>query len=182
MNKLQYPRHYNLQKFGNVLLITFIPFLTLSLPVTACAGHKTNLPSNSNISEMVRVNLAFTYFKEYFTSFLIISWLIDFALVVIQLLMFKICGIIRILKIAFFNFSGTERVKQNQKKMLNNSKPPKVVKQSLFKQFQQKQNIFLFFTENLTLSLPVAHCAGYNIDIHSNSNISKEVRVNLAFM
>ena len=83
MNKLQYPRHYNLQKFGNVLLMTFIPFLTLSLPVTACTGHKTNLPSNSNISEMVRVNLAFTFFKEYFTSFLIITWLIDFALVVI---------------------------------------------------------------------------------------------------
>ena len=37
--------------------------------------------------------------------------LIDFALLVLELLMFRICGIIGISKIEFFNFSGNERVK-----------------------------------------------------------------------
>ena len=46
--------------------------------------------------------------------------LIDFALVVLELLMFKVCGIIGISKIEFFNFSGTERVKQNQKNLKTN--------------------------------------------------------------
>ena len=36
--------------------------------------------------------------------------LIDFALVVLQLLMFKVYRIIGISKIEFFNFSGTDRV------------------------------------------------------------------------
>ena len=45
-----------------------------------------------------------------------ISRLIDFVLVILQLLMIKICGIIGISKVEFFNFSGTEKVKQNQKK------------------------------------------------------------------
>ena len=58
--------------------------------------------------------------------------------VVLKLLMFKVCVIIGISKIGFFNFSGTERAKQNQKKKIkNHSKPPKLVRQSLFKQFQQ---------------------------------------------
>ena len=35
--------------------------------------------------------------------------LIDFALVVLKLLMFKVCGIIGTSKIEFFNFSGKER-------------------------------------------------------------------------
>ena len=43
--------------------------------------------------------------------------LIEFALVVLKLLMFKVCGIIGISKIEFFYFSGTERVKQNQKNL-----------------------------------------------------------------
>ena len=34
--------------------------------------------------------------------------LIDFAPMVLELLMFKVCGIIGISKIKFFNFSGTE--------------------------------------------------------------------------
>ena len=38
--------------------------LTLSLPVTRCAGHNTDLPSNSNISKTVRVNIAFTFLKS----------------------------------------------------------------------------------------------------------------------
>ena len=43
--------------------------------------------------------------------------LIDFALVVLKLLMFKSCVITGISKIQVFKFSGTERVKQNQKKL-----------------------------------------------------------------
>ena len=38
--------------------------------------------------------------------------LIDLTLVVLELLMFKVCGIISISKIEFFNFSGEERVNQ----------------------------------------------------------------------
>ena len=45
-----------------------------------------------------------------------ISKLIDFALSVFCLLMFKVCGITGISKIKFFKFSSTERVKQNNKK------------------------------------------------------------------
>ena len=43
--------------------------------------------------------------------------LIDFAIVIFELLVFKVCGIIGISKIEFFNFSGTERVKQYQKNL-----------------------------------------------------------------
>ena len=35
--------------------------------------------------------------------------LIDFTLVVLKLLMFKVCGVIGLRKIDFFNFSGTEK-------------------------------------------------------------------------
>ena len=41
--------------------------------------------------------------------------LIDFALAVLKLLMFKVCEIIGISKIEFSNFLGTERIKLNQK-------------------------------------------------------------------
>ena len=59
--------------------------LTLSLLVTCCAGHNTGLPSNSNISKTVRVNIAFTttFLKEYLISFLMISRLADYAIVVL---------------------------------------------------------------------------------------------------
>ena len=87
--------------------------LTLSLSVAHCAGYNTDLASNSNISKTVRVSIAFTrtFLKEYSISFLTISRLLDFVLVVLYLLMFKVCGIIEISKIVLFNFSGTERVK-----------------------------------------------------------------------
>ena len=93
--------------------------------------------SNSNISKTVRINIAFIrmYFEEYSISFLMICRLILFALVVLQLLMFKFCGIIGISKSNFSNFSGTERVKQTKKKSKNFSKPPKLVSQSLLKQY-----------------------------------------------
>ena len=89
-------------------------FLTLLLPVTRCAGYNTDLASNSNISKTVKMNIAFkkVFFKEYSISFLIKFRLIDFGLVLLQLLMFKVCGITGISKIVFCNFSGTERVKQ----------------------------------------------------------------------
>ena len=42
-----------------------------------------------------------------------IQGLIDFLFVVLQLLIFKVCGVIQISKIKFSNILGTERVKQN---------------------------------------------------------------------
>ena len=61
--------------------------------MTCRAGHNTDLPLNSNISKMVRVNITFTrtFCEEYSVSFLMISKLMDFAL-------------------AVFIFSGTESV------------------------------------------------------------------------
>ena len=58
-----------------------------------------------------------TSFKEYSTNFLMVCMLIDFALVFLKLFMFKACIVIGISKIEFLNFSGTGRVKQNQKKL-----------------------------------------------------------------
>ena len=66
----------------------------------------------------------------------------DFALVVLTLLMFKVCGIIGISGIEFFNVSGTERVEQN-KKHKNHSGPFNLKIQSLLKHFQQILNMFL---------------------------------------
>ena len=76
------------------------------------AGDNTNLPSNNNISKRIRVNIAITraFFKEHLISFLIVCKLIDLALVVLKLLIFKFCGIIGISKIEFFNFSGNEKI------------------------------------------------------------------------
>ena len=76
------------------------------------AADNTNLPSNNNISKRIRVNIAITraFFKEHLISFLIVCKLIDLALVVLKLLIFKFCGIIGISKIEFFNFSGNEKI------------------------------------------------------------------------
>ena len=94
----------------------------------------------------------------------------------------KVCGIIGILKIEFFSFSGTERIKQNRKKVKYHSKPRKLVRKLLFKQFQQKPCIFFwFFTENLTLLHSVTHCAGYNTNLPSNSKFSKTMRADIVF-
>ena len=85
---------------------------------THCVGDNIDLSLNSNISNRVRVNISFTsmFFKKYSISFLMISRLIGFVLVVIQLLMFKVCGIVRTSKIEFLNFSDIERFKQDQKR------------------------------------------------------------------
>ena len=85
---------------------------------------------------MVTVNtdLTRTFFKKYSIRFLLVCRLIDFAIVVLKLLMFKVCGIFGISEVEFFNFSCTETVKENRrKKIKNHSKPPKLVNQSLFK-------------------------------------------------
>ena len=83
---------------------------------------------------MVRVNIAMasTFFKEYSTRFLVVCRLIDFAVVVLKFLMFKVCVIIGISKTEFFRFSSTQRVKENQKKYRNHSKHSELVSQSLF--------------------------------------------------
>ena len=93
--------------------------LTISLPVTLWMGHNTDLPSESNISKKIRVNIPFaqTFFKEYSISFLMVCRLIDFAHVTLTLLVFKVCVIVGIPKIEVFDFCGTERVKQNQKSL-----------------------------------------------------------------
>ena len=73
------------------------------------------IPTYISFSKTVGVNI--TFFKEYSISFLMVCRLIDFALVVLELLMFEVCGIIGISKIEFYNFSGNERIKQNQEKL-----------------------------------------------------------------
>ena len=88
-----------------LISILSVGFLTLSLPVPRWAGGNTDQPSNSN-------TFTWTFFKEYLISFLIVYRLIDFALVVLTLLMFKVRVIMGISKIEFFNIFGTERVKE----------------------------------------------------------------------
>ena len=78
---------------------TLFWFLTetcsLSLPAPRWTVDNTDLPAKSSISKTVRVNIAFTetLLKEYSMSFLMVCSLIEFAFVVLKLLMFKICGI-----------------------------------------------------------------------------------------
>ena len=80
--------------------------LTLSLPVPSWASHNTQLPLYMNILETIRVSVAFTqiFFKEYSISFLMLCRLINFALAVLILLIFKVCGIIGISKSRLSNF------------------------------------------------------------------------------
>ena len=59
-----------------------------------------------------------------------------------------------------------------RKEIKNYSKPPKLLSQSLFKQFK---------IEDLTLSLLATRCAGHNTDLPSNRNISKTVWITIAF-
>ena len=115
INKLHYTKYYILQRFESDLLMTFVPFLALLLPVTHCAGHNSDLPSNSNISKSVRANTVFIqrFLNGYLISFLLIPRLIGFSLIILKLSMFKVYGIIRISKIEFFIFSRTERVTRN---------------------------------------------------------------------
>ena len=117
-----------------------VRYLTFSLTVLHWVGDNSDLPLNSNISKTVSVNIAFTgtFFKEYLISFLMVSRLIDFALSVLNKLMYQVCRIIGISKIKFFNLNKIKKIK-------NHSKPPKLVCQPLFKKFQENLNIFLVF-------------------------------------
>ena len=114
------PRYYfwwTQSSLFSILLFVFFCFylyynqyaiLTLSLLVTSWAGHNTNLTSNCKISKTARENIAFKkekhFLEEYSISFLMISRLIGFAVVVLQLFVFKVCGIIGISKIVFSKF------------------------------------------------------------------------------
>ena len=133
----------------------FTENLTLSLPVSRWAGANTNLPSNSNIWKTVRVNITLTE-PEYLISSVKITRLINFAIVVLRLLTFKVCGIIVISKIEFLKFFCTKRIKQNQKnlKTIRNFLSLLV---NLFSSNFNKSRTFscFFFSENLILSLPV---------------------------
>ena len=109
-------------------------FLNLSLPVPRQVGDTTDPHSNSNISKTVIINFTFTqiFFEEYSINFLIKSRLIDFALVVVQLLMFKIYRNIGISKIEFFSFLGLKGLNKVKKKQ-KHSKHPNLVRQSILK-------------------------------------------------
>ena len=76
--------------------------------------HNINITTNSNISKTVSINVtrSGTFLKEYLISFLMVPSLIEFAILVLQLFMFKDYGNIGISKIEFLNFSGTEKVKK----------------------------------------------------------------------
>ena len=68
-------------------------FSNVIKPFSPCwAGDNPELLSDSNISKMVRLNTALTatFFKKYSTNFLMVCRLIDFAFVVLKLLMFKV--------------------------------------------------------------------------------------------
>ena len=85
-------------------------------PCTQLAGLYYQPTFKKLMSKTEKVNTAFTrkFLKEYLMSFLMVCRLIDFALAALKFLMFKVCEITGISKIKFFNFSSTERVKQNQ--------------------------------------------------------------------
>ena len=102
-------------------------------------------------------SIAFTpaYFGKCSISFPMISRLIGFAFVALQLLLFKVCGIIGISKIEFFSFSRKERFEQNKKRIKNYLKPHKLARQTLLKQFQQKPRIFFCFSRSLWLAVRV---------------------------
>ena len=55
------------------------------------------------------------FLKGYLISFLMMSRLIDFELILLYLFMFNVSGIIEVTIIEFFNYSRTDRVKRNQK-------------------------------------------------------------------
>ena len=93
--------------------------LTLSGRVTCSVGYNTDLSSNKNISKTARVNSTYKSslhfsMQEYSISFLLILSLIDFALAVLWLSMFKFNINFGIPKIEFFKFFSPQRVKQNK--------------------------------------------------------------------
>ena len=78
-----------------------------------------------------------------------ISRLIDFPLFVLY---FKVCGIIGIAKIEFFNFPGTERIKSKRKKLLLRKKKALIAQAPKgFKTFTYLQYLFMHY-----LCIPLA--------------------------
>ena len=102
--------------FGG-LIPTFVEGSGERIVGEAFSGSNANLNSNINILKMIEQNIVFmsTYSEDLSKNFPKICKLIYFPLVVLHLLVFKICGIIGILKFKIFNFSSTEKVRQNQK-------------------------------------------------------------------
>ena len=85
--------------------------------------------------------------------------------------MFKVCGFIGISKIELFYFSSTERLKQNQ----NNLKTT----QNLLSNSNKSGTLFLSFQWKFNSFIGTRR-ADHNVNLPSNSNISKTVRVNTA--
>ena len=85
--------------------------ISLLLPRWACEnmGENTDLNSNGNVSKTMNV---FQRIFNKLSNYMQVDRLYTCGC---SLVMFKVYGNIGILKIDVFNFSGTERVKQNQK-------------------------------------------------------------------
>ena len=65
------------------------------------------------MSKAVKVHIFLpNIFKEHFIRFLMLCKMIDFALGVLKLSMFKVFGMFDSLKIKLFNLPSSERVKQ----------------------------------------------------------------------
>ena len=67
--------------------------------------------------------------------------LTDFALVVLKLLMFKVCGINGISKIKCFNFSSTKRVKNKNSNVLFGMSHLDIILMNLFRVFKTRSYI-----------------------------------------
>ena len=106
--------------------------------------------------------------------------LIDFALVVLLLLMFKVYGSCRISKIEFFSFPGLKELKRIKK-----MKTIQSVLTSYHNHFSSTFSKKWFFLSifhwkcnpYLIVSLCVTRWTGHDTDLPSKSNISKMLRV-----
>ena len=56
MNKLQYLWYYTLKKFGNDLVMTFIPFLNISITSTSTIYHINSLHQNIKFTMEKEIN------------------------------------------------------------------------------------------------------------------------------
>ena len=74
-----------------------------------------------------------------------ISRLMEFAFVVLYLLIFKVCGIIGISKIEFFSFTGSEKVKMLTEKVRKQKTQILVIKRT------QSGESELIFSDDLKL-------------------------------
>ena len=92
-----------------------LQLLTPKLSGTRFAGPNTfkqqYLKNDKSKQSVYRCLLKAMFFREYSIRPSMICRLIDFAVVILQLLMFEVCENIGILKIGFFIFSSNERAK-----------------------------------------------------------------------